>query len=159
MHAQSHNLVQLFETPWTLATRLLCPWKFPGQNTGVGCHFLLQGIFLIQDQTQVSHVSCIGRWILYTESSRKSIKGEVWTKTHTGRISHNDKGRDWSDTAKYKEWQKLSADLQKLGKKLEIKSLSQPSKRTNPPYMSVSDLQGIELWANTFLLLKLPHLW
>ena len=29
-------------------TRLLCPWDFPGKNTGVGCHFLLQGIFLSQ---------------------------------------------------------------------------------------------------------------
>ena len=26
-------------------TRLLCPWDFPGNNTGVGCHFILQGIF------------------------------------------------------------------------------------------------------------------
>ena len=26
-------------------TRLLCPWDRPGQNNGVGCHFLLQGIF------------------------------------------------------------------------------------------------------------------
>ena len=26
-------------------TRLLCPWDSPGKNTGVGCHFLLQGIF------------------------------------------------------------------------------------------------------------------
>ena len=25
--------------------RLLCPWSFPGKNTRVGCHFLLQGIF------------------------------------------------------------------------------------------------------------------
>ena len=25
---------------------LLCPWNFPGNNTRVGCHFLLQGIFL-----------------------------------------------------------------------------------------------------------------
>ena len=25
--------------------RLLCPWGFPGKSTGVGCHFLLQGIF------------------------------------------------------------------------------------------------------------------
>ena len=25
--------------------RLLCPWDFPGKNTGVGCHSLLQGIF------------------------------------------------------------------------------------------------------------------
>ena len=29
-------------------TRFLCPWNFPGQNTGVGCYFLLQGIFLTQ---------------------------------------------------------------------------------------------------------------
>ena len=29
-------------------TRLLHPWDFPGKSTGVGCHFLLQGIFLIQ---------------------------------------------------------------------------------------------------------------
>ena len=29
-------------------TRLLSPWNFPGKNTGVGCHFLLQGIFLTQ---------------------------------------------------------------------------------------------------------------
>ena len=27
---------------------LLCPWDFPGKNTGMGCHFLLQGIFLTQ---------------------------------------------------------------------------------------------------------------
>ena len=24
-------------------TRLPCPWDSPGKNTGVGCHFLLQG--------------------------------------------------------------------------------------------------------------------
>ena len=28
--------------------RLLCPWNFPGKNTGVTCHFLLQGIFPTQ---------------------------------------------------------------------------------------------------------------
>ena len=27
---------------------LLCPWNFPGKNTGVGCRFLLQWIFLTQ---------------------------------------------------------------------------------------------------------------
>ena len=31
-----------------LLTGLLCPWNFPGKNTEVGCHFLLQGIFLTQ---------------------------------------------------------------------------------------------------------------
>ena len=28
--------------------RRLCPGDFPGKNTGVGCHALLQGIFLTQ---------------------------------------------------------------------------------------------------------------
>ena len=27
-------------------TRRLCPWDFPGKNTGVGCQALLQVIFL-----------------------------------------------------------------------------------------------------------------
>ena len=30
------------------ATRFLCPWDFPGKSTGLGCHFLLQRIFLNQ---------------------------------------------------------------------------------------------------------------
>ena len=30
-------------------TRLLCPWDSPGKKSGVGCHFLLQGIFLTQE--------------------------------------------------------------------------------------------------------------
>ena len=29
-------------------TRLLYPWDFPGKNTAVGCHVLLQGIFPTQ---------------------------------------------------------------------------------------------------------------
>ena len=27
------------------ASSFLCPWNLPGKTTGVGCHFLLQGIF------------------------------------------------------------------------------------------------------------------
>ena len=44
------------------SARLLCPWDFPGKNTGVGCHFLLKGIF----QTQGSNLSLLHcRQILY----------------------------------------------------------------------------------------------
>ena len=35
-------------SPWTEPIWLLCPWHFPGKNTGVGCHFLGQKIFLTQ---------------------------------------------------------------------------------------------------------------
>ena len=34
--------------------RLLCPWDSKGKCTGVGCHFLLQRIFLSQDRTHIS---------------------------------------------------------------------------------------------------------
>ena len=40
---------------------LLCAWDSPGNNTGVGCHFLLPGIFRPRDGTHVSYVFCIGR--------------------------------------------------------------------------------------------------
>ena len=31
-----------------MPTKLLRPWDFPGKSTGVGCHFLLQGLLLTQ---------------------------------------------------------------------------------------------------------------
>ena len=43
----------------------LSPWNFPGKSTGVGCHFLLQGIF----PTQESNPSLLhGSQILYQMS-------------------------------------------------------------------------------------------
>ena len=45
----SHSVVANSLWPHGLQpTRLLCPWNFPGKSTGVGCHFLLQGIFPTQ---------------------------------------------------------------------------------------------------------------
>ena len=44
---QSLSHLRLFATSWArglLGSRLLCPWDFPGKNTGAACHFLLQGI-------------------------------------------------------------------------------------------------------------------
>ena len=35
--------VQHFVTPGTVACQAPHPWNSPGKNTGVGCHFLLQG--------------------------------------------------------------------------------------------------------------------
>ena len=42
------SCVQLFETPWTVALQAPLFMDSPGKNTGVGCHALLQGIFLTQ---------------------------------------------------------------------------------------------------------------
>ena len=35
------KLCPTLTTPWTVASRLLCPCYSPGKNSGVGCHFLL----------------------------------------------------------------------------------------------------------------------
>ena len=40
--------VRVFATPWTAACQALLSMNSPDKNTGVDCHFLLQGIFLTQ---------------------------------------------------------------------------------------------------------------
>ena len=62
------------------ATRLLCPWDFPGKYTGVGCHAPLQGIFPTQEQTCVSCDCCIAGGFFTPEPPGKP--------SHCGSFSH-----------------------------------------------------------------------
>ena len=55
-------------TPWTVA--LQAP-LFMGKNTGVGCHFLLQGIFLSEE---LNHISCIAGGLFTTEPPGKPFQ-------------------------------------------------------------------------------------
>ena len=48
---------------------VLLPWDFPGKNIGVSCHFLLQGIFLIQG---FNPCLLIGRQIVDHWATRRS---------------------------------------------------------------------------------------
>ena len=41
--------------PMKYGLQALCPWDFPGKNTGVDCHFLFQG-------TNAGHVCSIPGW-------------------------------------------------------------------------------------------------
>ena len=49
-------------TPWPAVYQAPLPGESPGKNTGVGCHFLLQGIFPTQE-LNLGHLHC--RQILY----------------------------------------------------------------------------------------------
>ena len=51
--------------------RLLCPWDSLGKNNEVGCHVLLQGIFLTQGSNLFVLCLLRYRWILYTEPLEK----------------------------------------------------------------------------------------
>ena len=44
----SHSVVSVFAAPWAVALPGSSAGNSPGKNTGVGCHSLLQGIFLTQ---------------------------------------------------------------------------------------------------------------
>ena len=67
--------------------RLLCPGDSPGKNTGVGSHFLLQGIFPIQGLNLHLLVSCTGRRDLYHYATwklkKKESKNSDWTWDRT----------------------------------------------------------------------------
>ena len=74
-----HAIACISVCKWKLLSRvrllrprgLYSPWNSLGQNTGVGCHFLLQGIF----PTQGSNPGLLNcRWILY-HLSQKSMFG------------------------------------------------------------------------------------
>ena len=58
-------------TSWTVAHQApLCPWDFPSKNTGMGCHFLRQGIFSTQGSSaRVLHC----RWILLHWATREAL--------------------------------------------------------------------------------------
>ena len=49
---------------------LLCPWDSPGKNTGVGCNFLLQEIFLTQ-KLNLCLLALAGGF--FTELPRKTL--------------------------------------------------------------------------------------
>ena len=52
------------------SARLLTPWDSPGKNTGMSCHFLLQGIFLTQGlNPHLLHY----RQILYCWATREAL--------------------------------------------------------------------------------------
>ena len=76
MHAKSLSSVWFFVTPWIVAFQVtLSMGILPmDKNTGVGSHYLLQGIF----PTQASNPGpphC--RWILYHLSHQGSLDGKV----------------------------------------------------------------------------------
>ena len=73
-HSVTSVVSNSFLLLWTVAARLLCPWDFPGKNTGMGCHALLQGIFPTQG-LKLCLLYCTQ--ILYPLSHLGSLYGDV----------------------------------------------------------------------------------
>ena len=57
------------------SARLFCPWNFPGKNTRMGCHALLQGIFLTQGwNPHLTSPALAGRFFITVPSLDFSLK-------------------------------------------------------------------------------------
>ena len=83
---QAHVLLENFIHHLVAPRRLLRPWDSPGKHTGMGCHFLLQGIFLTQGANpHISAISCISRQVLYHQCHREAVHGVTkrWTRLRT----------------------------------------------------------------------------
>ena len=59
--------------------RLLCPWDFPGKNTGVSCHSLLQGTFPTQGSKLCLLCLLHCREILYCQSHKHKEVNRILT--------------------------------------------------------------------------------
>ena len=55
-------------------TSIHCPWDFSGKDTGVGCHFLLQGMFPTQRSTP---------HLLYLADGFFTTEPPAWATTNT----------------------------------------------------------------------------
>ena len=73
---QSLRRVRFFVTPWTVAHETPLSMGYSSKNTGVGCHFLLQGIF----PTQGSNLTLLHLPHWQADSLRLNHSGSVWIK-------------------------------------------------------------------------------
>ena len=81
-------------------TRLLCPWNFPGKNTGVGCHSLLQWIFptqglnlgLLHCRQILYHLSQQGIWLQLYDIMEKE---KLWRQWKDQWLLQGDKMNRW----------------------------------------------------------------
>ena len=69
LHIESESRLIMPNSLWPHElhpARLLCLWDLPGKNTGVGCHFLLQGSFPTQGSNRgLLHCRQILYWLSY----------------------------------------------------------------------------------------------
>ena len=71
----------------TLHNPMVCPWDSPGKNTGVGCCFLLQGIFPVPGIEPRSPAlqadSLLTELWGKTEGGVSQLEGFIYTNTHS----------------------------------------------------------------------------
>ena len=99
--------VWLFATPWNAGYQAPLSRGFSGKNPGVGCHFLLQGIFPTQRSYSCLWGCCIAGGFFTTEPPGSPI-----TFTHSANSLHSE--YQWWNSLAYlsngEEWSQVCID-------------------------------------------------
>ena len=100
MKVKLHSHAWLFVTPWTVAcTNLLHPLDFLGKSTGVGCHFLLQGIFPTQGSNPGLQHCRQTLYCLSHQGKSKAEEPEIKLPTSVGSLRKQKSSRKTSTSA------------------------------------------------------------
>ena len=80
--------------------RLLCPWDFPGMNTGVGCHALLQGIFPIQglNSCLITSPALAGGFFTANAAWEEALYMYMYSHVHVLTCTHMVEATMWGKT-------------------------------------------------------------
>ena len=122
-------------------TRLLCPWSFPGKDTGVGCHFRLHGIFLtlgietaspalaggffttVSAKTK-SHQPGAYAKVSKEKKEENNVKTNTSWETHTRKIANNSPWNEIQDSVISQGKKVFKEEIQGLAdKKTELVEL------------------------------------
>ena len=126
----------LFVTPWTLAPRLLCPWDFPGKDTAVVCHFLLQRIHRRTIQRKV-----LMTWITTNECGHSPRARHPGVRSQAGLRKHHYEQSYW-------RWWNSSWPISNPGRWCcESAALNMPANLENPAV--TTGLEKVSLHSNS----------
>ena len=130
------SCIRLFVTPWTVAHQAPLSTGFPGKNTGVGCHFLLQKLLIEHIiQWQPTPVLLLGK----SHGQRSIVGYSPWRRKEsdtTEQIHFTSLSEGWASWAK--EWSKTML-CQPTSQKKKKKSWEE--KKLFPHILSRSSLR------------------
>ena len=90
--------------PTDCSPRFLCPWGSPDKDTGMGCHFLLHGIFWPRDQTCLMLPGLAGRFFT-TSATWGALKYFIDSGEKKFRSKKNPKAKmGWCTFAEAVRW-------------------------------------------------------
>ena len=79
-----YSRARLFATLWTIAYQAPLSMDFPDKNTGVGCHFLLQGSSWLRDGTRNSYCMPLCAICLIAVLMTLWLPGPLWSQERPG---------------------------------------------------------------------------